>query len=231
MKNFKNNKEGFTFVEILLVFTIIGIIAGCVIPLLIQNVQDTYLKGAYKKAYSNLEQATKRIMLDNAGTMKGIFLNTNNNASDEYKKYLDVVKTCSNSRGYCWSNTFYKLNGEVQPYFYMNSYDGWTWAGTLDSPGLALNNGMLLVFIGWYGSNQSPNCSYAGDDDCGEIYMDVNGFKGPNTIGKDIFIVHVTSNGLKPWGYLGNRVGFNNSMKYCDTSNVGYACSSLYLRQ
>jgi hypothetical protein len=52
--------------------------------------------------------------------------------------------------------------------------------------------------------------------------IDVNGFKPPNTLGKDIFSIDIFENGIKPKGITGDGYECNN---------MGWGCSAKYLMQ
>ena len=91
-----------------------------------------------------------------------------------------------------------------------------------NAPGAILYNGNLLLF-----TRNSYNCSITYEqitNICGYIDVDVNGFKGPNVLGKDIFIIYITKYGIKPDGY-----------KYiwstCKASESGSTCATEYLSQ
>ncbi|MDD3149972.1 MAG: hypothetical protein PHV68_03985, partial [Candidatus Gastranaerophilales bacterium] len=121
----------------------------------------------------------------------------------------------------CWhsgDNSWYFLNG--------------TGRVSLSSvPGLILNNGSL-VFFQIEKSDCSKDLSAYGASytRCGYIDIDINGFKKPNTIGKDIFEVSIAENALVPAG----AQGFFDPSTTCiegstDSDNKGYGCAAKYL--
>ncbi|MDD3149223.1 MAG: prepilin-type N-terminal cleavage/methylation domain-containing protein [Candidatus Gastranaerophilales bacterium] len=223
-------KLGFTLAETLIVIAIIGIIASIVTPMLFGTTSDAELKAAWKKSYSDLSQATMMIVADNGGTLAGAFPGDGAGAEDlknAYASKLNIIKDCSGTSTYggtgsgvaaegCWHlyDAWYFLNGTTT---------GWTQS----FPGLILNNGSLIYFI----LNKSDCSSSRGDyERCAEIYLDVNGFKKPNIIGKDIFVMSITSNALIP---LGARGDLEPSITCVEgstaTDNYGYGCSAKYL--
>jgi hypothetical protein len=191
---------------------IIGIIASIVIPDLIADTQQAEYKTAWKKAYADLSQATLKIITDNGGTMKGL------NVNYIYKSYLNYTKSCDlgYGDGVCWHN-----NGVVK---ILNGQSVSNYYGT----SLALNNGMLMFFM--TNGPTTTNCASAGWltplTICGAIKVDVNGFKGPNKHGVDIFSIWVQENKIIPMGIQGD--GKENT---CSTSSTGESCSALYLYQ
>ncbi|MDD3149557.1 MAG: prepilin-type N-terminal cleavage/methylation domain-containing protein [Candidatus Gastranaerophilales bacterium] len=224
------NRYGFTLAETLIVIAIIGIIASIAIPTLFGTTSDAELKAAWKKQYSDLSQATMMIVADNGGTLAGAFPGDTAGSEDlknAFAAKLNIIKDCSGISAYggtgsgissegCWhsgANSWQYLNG--------------TGRGSELSPGLILNNGSLILFY----LNKS-NCSQAIGDYtfCGHMYVDINGLKKPNTIGKDIFLASITSNTLVPWGARGS----NSPESTCitgstATTNTGYGCAAKYL--
>ncbi|MDD3149911.1 MAG: prepilin-type N-terminal cleavage/methylation domain-containing protein [Candidatus Gastranaerophilales bacterium] len=225
---------GFTLAETLIVIAIIGIIASIVTPMLFGTTSDAELKAKWKKQYSDLAQATMMIVADNGGTLAGAFpgdVAGSEDLKNAYASKLNIIKDCSGTSSYggtgtgassegCWhsgTNSWYYLNG--------------TGRGNYISPGLILNNGSLIWFY-IEKSDCSYDTSYADGDytQCGYISVDINGFKKPNIIGKDIFYLAITPNALIP---LGAR-GYFDPLTSCiegstSSSNYGYGCSAKYL--
>jgi len=204
--------------------TIIGIIASLTIPDLIQNITDQQNKIAYKKVYSELSQASLSIMEDHGGTLKGIWTSGLwTDMRDAYKTKLMAIKSCDSGalRGSCWSPVFYGLDNSIITYISVVKFDGYSEAGHTNPPGIILSSGTFVAF------EPDFDCVAFTEENCGSIYVDVNGFKNPNKMGKDIFAIHVTPMGLKPFGYQ----GASGNMTLCDTAHNGYACSLLYLIQ
>ena len=194
--------SAFTLAELIVTMSIIGVVAVLVIPPLVTNLQDMQLKTAFKENYSLIDQVTKRIASDNGGTLDGIVANYNYGLRDLYKNYLNYIKQCddNNSVGNCWhdKNNITLLNG--QPY----SFKAFA-IGIFDTPraGLVLNNGAMLIFDNpfYYAPDHKVYCKISsawGSNYCAELGIDVNGFKGPNTFGKDIFHILIKENGIAP---------------------------------
>ncbi|MDD3149427.1 MAG: prepilin-type N-terminal cleavage/methylation domain-containing protein [Candidatus Gastranaerophilales bacterium] len=233
MQNSKNKfirKWGFTLAETLIVIAIIGIIASIVTPMLFGTTSDAELKAAWKKSYSDLSQATQLIVVDNGGTLAGAFQGDAAGAEDlknSYASKLNIIKDCSgiSTRGGtgtgasaegCWhegANSWYFLNG--------------TGIGDQTNPGLILNNGSLIKFY-----MDKTDCSAPRGDftRCGNMTIDVNGFKKPNITGKDIFWVNITSNALIPSGARGHNDPSTDCIEGSTAiDNYGYGCSAKYL--
>lgn len=222
-------KGGFTLSEVLLVLSVIGVVAALTIPTLIQKMADEQNKTAWKKIYSTLSQATISLMNDNGGSMKCLCgdcttLYQHQCMMDKYAQYLNYIKKCNggtiygvcfSGSGYPYIDNLFLLNGTT--HLQINSYV--PYLGDTNS-GLILSNGSMVTF-----NANTPNCITTTEgipNMCGSINVDVNGLKGPNTIGKDIFAVNVQESGIKP-------VGAGTYYNTCSTSSTGFGCAAEYL--
>jgi prepilin-type N-terminal cleavage/methylation domain-containing protein len=220
----KQYLSAFTLAEILITLMIIGVVASLVVPNIINDAQNAELKTAWKKAFADFSQASRRLAQDNGGSLIGI-LSNGDDARDELGNYLSSTKKCNagSALGHdgCWNAQIYNLSG--------TPYDFWDisiWSR------MVLSNGMLIAFAA-----VSPDCTYyraAKDNGCGVIGIDVNGFKGPNTVGKDIFFGFITDNGnFEAFGKPGDE--WTSIQSGCDLSvhgnAYGYTCATLYLKQ
>jgi len=199
----------FTLAEVLITLLIIGVVASIVVPALVQDTQDAELKTAWKKTYSNFSQVSMKMVMDNGGNLKGIFT-SDDEVYYQLRKYVNIAKYCRYGTilGNCWHNNQTKtLNG-----FY-------TWP---NGTGFILNNGNLMFL-----NSRSLNCEGLPDNFCLHFSIDINGFKGPNTIGKDILGFYIFKNSIKPKGYQGDTYYQNT----CDKDHQGWSCSVQYLYQ
>jgi len=224
-------KKGFTLAEVLITLLIIGVIASIVIPGLIADTQNAELKMAWKKTFADFSQAVTRLKIDQGGSLAGLFT-SHDTFRNAFLPYLNYTKLCNadsllGSNG-CWSafGSYYQLSGQIH-----NDYTSYS--------RLALNNGILLTFF-LINSNCVSNSSQWTDtpnhDSCGSISFDINGFKGPNKIGKDIFAAQITKSGsILPSGIQGDYQYNNPSIGNCDVKTYpnteGWGCSTLYLSQ
>ena len=221
-------RKGFTLAEILITLTVIGIVAALTIPTLLQNTNQAELKTALKREFADLQQATLLIKNDNGGSLVNAFRNSTGDLKDSenlknaYKAKLSYIKECSGDPTYggsgtgasaegCWHVQWKKLNG--------------TSINPMNYPGLILSNGTLMWFYIY-----SSTCSFSSGAyyRCGGIYFDINGFKQPNVIGKDIFIVYVTDDELIPAGARSYCVPDDPDCGCLPTAE-GYGCTAKYL--
>lgn len=228
-------KQAFTLAEVLITLGIIGIVAAITIPTLMNGTNDAELKNKWKKEFSAFVQATNLMKNDNGGTLTGIFTAGQGSMLTAYSKYLNISKTCATdsvAEG-CIASRYYK------------GLDGTGNGGSdpLNQPGAILADGTGLIFYS-YNNGETLNCNHAFDttsplsQECGVVYVDVNGLKPPNTMGKDLFMAWITQSGAYAVG--GNWVNFApNMIDYsysCNPSNTTFAwrgmgCSAMYLMQ
>lgn len=211
-------KKAFTLAEILITLAIIGILAAITIPSLMQSTQDAELKVAWKKTYSEINNATIQLVQDNGGSIEGLFT-THNSLRDLYKPYLKYQKTCNSGsiEGNCWSNLgeFWSLDNTI-----ITS----TEFGPNGTGGMILNNGVFVLY-----AQNSSNCDESAWSitRCGFITVDVNGLKKPNKFGKDMFRIHLLKDKIKPYGFKDDTV--KNKCEGSTGANSGLSCAAEYL--
>lgn len=233
-----HRKQGFTLAEVLVVITIIGIIASSTIPSLIMNVQNQQWRAAYKKNYNILSEATKQITEDNGGTMVNAFesvpfdgWNNQDKAPAKYSEYMHIIKQCRvwENVGFCVPPFWSYLNGNPAVGTGITLTDMLNIGG--GSAGAVLNDGTSLAF-----SYLSADCNWTSslhNGICGYVMVDVNGFKNPNTWGKDIYGLYIQKDGtIKPFA-LPTDEAVNTTCIEGDTTagNLGLKCSYQYLTQ
>lgn len=207
-------QRGFTLAEVLITLLIIGVVASIVIPALINDTRDQEYKTAWKKYYAELSHATRLLAINNGGTIKGLLSDVN--IVNTFKPNFNVIKTCDGTTE-CWHdpNKWFEMDNDPKGYGADRA--------------MILNSGVLISF-----NDVDTNCNLTtygtpqGKSTCGYIAVDINGFKKPNMIGRDIYILHIQENGsTPPAGSIGDiwYYGINNCI-----SSSGYACSASYLK-
>lgn len=183
-------KKGFTLSEVLLVLSVIGVISALTIPTLIQKVSDDQYKTAWKKNFSVLNQAAMQIIANNgslvSGTSAGLSAINSNTMKNELSKYISTLKTCNNGQSFgdCWHSSWGRLDGTTDT-------DG-------NFSGMIFSDGTLLIT--WIHDSCTWAIKAGVSNSCGWMKIDVNGFKSPNTIGKDIFLIGVFDDRILPFG-------------------------------
>lgn len=200
----------FTLAEVLITLLIIGVVASLVVPALIQNTQQAEYIVAWKKAYGIIFQ-TQLNMVRDYGSVSGAFSNIDNtpiggnNFMNSWLHYLSITKICSAGRiisDGCHTKNFVGLDGNIMFY---NS-------GTHEAS-VILNDG---TFINFY-SGMCDGGSVCSDSN---LFIDVNGVKGPNIVGRDVFRMR----------YIPQKDRFiagNGADATC--SGTGWNCGAYYL--
>lgn len=214
-------KLAFTLAEVLITLGIIGIVAEMTIPTVLQNFQDKAIATGLKKTYSTLNQAYTMAVQEN-GTPDnwGIIFGNSPAMLNKMSPYLRISKDCIDGSQGCWpTNTYYKYLAPAQGNF-----------GIIDmeiTPKLRLNDGTLLYAAGYVADcSWSRGTSPALQHICGLYYVDVNGYKSPNVIGKDTFFFWLTKSGIFPAGSpQDDTITFD---AYCkdSTSAFGLGCTA-----
>lgn len=206
-------KKAFTLAEVLITLGVIGIVSAITMPALISNHQEKVLLNQLQVAYNLVLNATSRMLDDGQGITVKQFGATAEQRflvyQDKLQNYLKVVKVCevniSLGGNACNPMKVSKFN-ENSNKFQVDNYNTVTRLKTF-----VLANGMKILFKGGYG-NCALNSDFTYDNSydghgggtygwaCGDFYVDVNGNKGPNTVGKDIFLFWLVQDGIIPAG-------------------------------
>ncbi|MBR6162774.1 hypothetical protein IKQ26_02620 [bacterium] len=164
----------------MITLVIIGVIAAITIPALISKYHDEQLKTQIKKSYSTISNALNSTITnlgyvpkcwysDDTDTTSGLNRNEQSECElliGEIVKKLNVTKYCENNaidNGCIPEYSEYGSTG-CQGFFSKNSFNN-------SSSAWILGDGSIFI-------------SYARS---WLVYYDINGFKGPNTPGKDVF--------------------------------------------
>lgn len=181
--------SAFTLAEVLITLGIIGVVAAMTIPILINSYQKHEYITGLKKFYSNFNQSLKNLTIEEGCPddlqCTGIYSTSSPNI-DELLKYYKTSKNCKRSMGAgCWA----KFN---------QYYDGTSTSSSTDND--MDNNPTYYKFItvdgmsvGIGNSFMFYNCESGATKTCGVLYVDVNGLKKPNRLGRDVFQFYVSN--------------------------------------
>ena len=166
-------KYGFTLSEVLITLVVIGVIAAITVPIIIARYRENQIDVQFRKAYSTLTNAFNKVNMEEfGGNVQCYYYNGTHYNSECIKffstlttKEFSILKTCRNSA---------KSNNCIPDYQYQvpNNCGGYSNIETNNA--YVFSNGQMIM-IG-YGSNNWPL-----------FLVDVNGFKGPNKGGYDLF--------------------------------------------
>lgn len=202
MKKNKSNKfyllkSAFTLAEILITIGIIGVIAAITIPIIKATFEDMQYTSALKANYKLISDATSQIKESYGETLNGVFT-SNTKARTEYLNYLKYTKTCDGAGilGDCWYDGYAKTfdTGEFYTGGSVGAGTTITWWGLTGATSAILSNGTALYF-----QVSSSSCSTTSA--CLRIFIDTNGLKEPNTLGKDIYYFFVYADRVSANGW------------------------------
>ena len=218
----------FTLAEVLITLGIIGVVAAMTMPSLVQNYKNKQTVAQLKKIYSVLSQATVMAESENGPISDWNMVDGSCESMDEivsfYTPYLKTLKDCKQSEG-CWATTTIKgLSGTT------NRLDEFSGSFDCAKHSIALNDGTYIVFD-IYGSfsdlgieNDFPNSN----NTTMVFFVDLNGAKNPNVVGKDIFTFALTKHGIVPAGMNNNSAKCSRELK---DWNSGIDCAAKVLKE
>lgn len=224
------NKKAFTLAEVLITLMIIGIVASMVIPVISVQKDKQAWASQFKKTYSVISDAYRLTIQDYGGDVSSLFDNTDtthgNVAMQAIAKHLNLSKNCGAQTG-CWYDDIKELRGTPAGFGFEASVG---WAGRV-----ILSDGTLVGIESSYTGCTSDETvgvtayippSYK--KYCGEMYVDVNGKKPPNTFGRDLLGFDITAEGVYPWGVGYSDDDINAS---CSSSGNGWYCPIKIIRE
>lgn len=177
-------KKGFSLSEVLITLSIIGVVAAMTLPSVINKTQLFILKNQYKKVYNNYSNALQKYIADNGlpdcyyGTSRAEDNRSNcSSFYDEFMtKYLKSVKYCENNA---------LTNGCVPKYSKYADTDG-----CMGFKENYINNKDKV----WVLNDGSIHISYM-QKTYSIFAVDINGLKGPNKRGYDLFSFAIEKKG------------------------------------
>ena len=172
--HFSLRKTAFTLAEVLVTLGIIGVVSAMTVPTLMQNYQRQSYVTQLHKVYNELQQASLRYVTDrNALNMKEAGMTSTDAAVNFVNTYFKVVNDCGTNATPCFASEYKRMNGSSMGSLFSNS--------NFRKFGIA--SGASISIHGF------PNGNMA-------VYVDINGPKGPNIIGRDTFPMVLYKNGI-----------------------------------
>ena len=183
-------RAAFTLAEVLITLGIIGVVAAMTIPTVIAKYQEAQLKAQFKKTYSTILQAMQYVAMENGGYIDCYYngANTQKQCQPFYKQMAEHIKYVK----YCPKNSYEQ--GCIPKYksYHTGACYGYN-EGAMNKRAFTyvLADGSLLI-------------SY----DVGQeaiFAVDINGKKGPNDRGKDLFSFVIYKNDEGGY-YIGDNI-------------------------
>ena len=216
-------KSAYNLIEILITLVLLGIISVIVIPNLIKKYQRTITVTKVKRFYANITDAYSQYIILNGNSVPDLSVEYPRTSEGAQKMYNDLIK----------------------PYFEI-SYD----AGVdTQRKSIIMDNSAIKLLNGSNYANYTSNNLYYGyqfkDGATGwvrghgkglAIAYDVNGKKGPNTLGKDLFIFSindVNNTEVSPYDQTSGRMTLKEAAEaQCKNKNAkGWHCASWIIAQ
>lgn len=214
-------KKGFTLAEVLVTISIIGVIAALTLPALMTDVQKNTIGPSLAKGVNTLANANQTMIASGGFAASKITdIVTLANYPEELKKYMKIHKLAHNTEDETKNEVPAYAKYDLTPLsgnFMTNQHKGNAYMS---------DDGMIYMFymndIG--GDEPEP---YAGA--IGTLFIDVNGTKKPNALGRDLFYFYIDNNGsLIPYGGIANKeyqsldeILYKGNSQPCVKDNVG----------
>lgn len=204
-------KQGFTLAEVLVTLIIIGVIASITVPSLKRGTEEQANVAAVKKAYATISSAT-RILRTEQGPTKMWDLSAESVAA----MYRTKMNAMDNDTA-AYPTTY--LNGQQ----YKNDNMFLKTAATPDEEAPPATSFMTADGALYYVQSTDPSCTTNNPtwSGCINLGVDINGSKGPNRVGVDIFGFYVTPKEVFPEG-----AGLEKTATDCISSGLGWSCTS-----
>ena len=165
-------RAAFTLAEVLITLGIIGIVGAMTLPSVVSKYQEKAWLTAFKKTYSVLTQAYLRASED-YGTANTWCAEKNRECA---KTYFDILSPYFNI-GQMWGYERPKVMNKISYRDLSGKSMGINDIFTKDYYKFALSDGTIIGISDI--SSQDINSAL--------LHVDINGFRGPNQLGKDIF--------------------------------------------
>ena len=166
-------RMAFTLAEVLITLTIIGIIATLTIPTLMQKYEKEQTVVKLKKAYNLVNNAVKMSVAENGPTDNWPEIYSADVVDKYIVPYFKVVETATMSDTKKKAGgRYYDLSGDVDN-------DLCILSGACGGKVIKLADGTEI----WLQYTTNNSIKWIATN----FYIDINGYKKPNTFGKDIF--------------------------------------------
>ncbi len=229
--------KAFTMAEVLITIGIIGVVAAMTLPTVMNKTKHRELQTAFKKTYSELNQASQLFMVKEGMSFSEYsVLNRSLTHPELMKKFMGYFKGVSNYNKGLWNNQ--DDDTIVRPYKIKSLNGKKTTEGICDVTGRYADIAGRV-----YSLNDAPLTTGVNGP---IICVDTNGQKGPNRYGYDYFLFVFTTDGyVIPMGQnhknntssIGEdsngsslaKNGFVTGEEYCNytesTLKGGYSCA------
>ena len=180
VKSLLSEKKAFTLAEVLVTLGIIGVVSAMTVPTLMQNHQRKTYAVQLHKVYNQIQQAALQYMTDkNALNLREAGLTSEDAGANFIKNYFKTIQDCGENQTPCFAETgeYRKLSGSKVT----------TWYGKRH---FVLADGSSIATF-YRSVSADPTVTTA----VLEVWVDTNGQKGPNIVGRDLFVMYLYNGG------------------------------------
>ncbi len=166
-----SSTHAFTLAEVLVTLGIIGVVSAMTVPSLMQNHQRKTYVTQLHKVYNELSQALLQYQTDkNAVNLKEAGLTSQVAINEFITNYFKIVQSCEKTDP-CFASDYKHIAGQAGEFEKTNSYV--LSSGASIRPRYYPDGNILSAFV-----------------------VDINGQKGPNIVGRDLFAMYIYNNGI-----------------------------------
>ena len=180
-----SRKIAFTLAEVLVTLGIIGVVSAMTVPTLMQNYQRQSYVTQLHKVYNEVQQASLRYMTDkNAINLREAGLVTQAEIANFTHTYFKVVSDCGHTvSAPCFPASYRSQSGTEA------ATNNASW-GAASSVVLASGASIIIDYPNVYTKTVNGVTSHYG-----HMLIDINGPKGPNIGGRDMFYAEFYDDG------------------------------------
>ena len=223
--------KAFTLAEVLITLAVIGVVAAMTLPNLVKNYQKKITVTKLQKAYSVLSQMVLKSFADN-GAASDYLTSGETLSSSEMQKFFQTywlpyfnspVVAANGKTFYDTTTPHTNLLGSTNGTFIITNY----------STGRILfqtSDGIIyfIILVKWVyeyddeGNIIKSTATYSTET---SVYVDINGTKGPNRYGKDVFIFKIDFDDNQVYPY-GEYSTYSSITSNCSTKSTGTYCAA-----
>lgn len=214
----KFKKIAFTLAEVLITLGIIGIVAALTIPQLISNYQKHVYTAQLKKFYSTFQAGMKTYMAkENCNDLSctGLFNGVTAQGA-QYNKLNTEIPKIFKINYFCLPDS--APNDCVKSVRFMTSNLGSSNSFFRYGSSFKTSEGILFELLDDDTGNCTTYSSITADsklkNSCSQLRVDVNGDKGPDMFGRDVFLYWIAYDGS-----LYPNYGIDYAKAYMDSNN------------
>jgi prepilin-type N-terminal cleavage/methylation domain-containing protein len=219
------HSNAFTLAEVLITLGIIGVVAALTLPSVIQNHQKQVTVNKLKKVYSTLSQVVARSYAENGSPFENLAGEavTGEKTKEFFETYwLPYFKSPTvaqnNKSLYSTIDPYYCLNGNPVGVGYYTYYP----QGRIS---YATSDGTIYTanMMTWVEDENGQKHAFYNSKVI--VVVDINGIKGPNILGKDVFkfFADFGKNKVYPSGMGSTTASINSN---CNKNSTGELCAA-----